>query len=263
MKRLVILLLLALILVPTAVRQPVQAQSEDCDATALNDWLLARQAWRNATSDVVNADLAPGDTLPYLYDHIEQIADLDRPDCRTADQYMLWTYYAYTAMAHILVCAAQLDISCANSAGDRIDTYNEEVTILAEQVGFVAEEHLDLRPEGWIAPTASEESEEESETAEPVDLEALTLTGDKDTVYDPVTIPAGVYRVTLITEGYFALSGEGLEGDCYDAIGLFNASTGEATSGLQAVFATDEGCTLVWAAHNVTAPYTVTWEQLN
>ncbi len=90
----------------------------------------------------------------------------------------------------------------------------------------------------------------------------LDLAGERDRVFEPMYIPAGIYRVTATTEGSLHLTGARIGGDCLDAIGLFNIATGDAVDGEEQMFAAESACALVWAADNVSAPFTVTWEKL-
>jgi len=90
----------------------------------------------------------------------------------------------------------------------------------------------------------------------------LDLAGERDRVFEPMYVPSGIYRVTAATEGSLRLTGAAIAGDCLDAIGLFNLRAGEGVDGAEQMFATDSGCALVWAAENVSAPFTVTWEKL-
>lgn len=90
----------------------------------------------------------------------------------------------------------------------------------------------------------------------------LDFEGTAEIVTDSVYIPAGIYRVTVTTEGYFIMHETVLSGSCkFSRLGL-NVSAGDATQGAQALFNSD-GCTLLWEISNVTAPYTVSFEKMN
>jgi hypothetical protein len=119
--------------------------------------------------------------------------------------------------------------------------------------------------QGQDAATAYEATRQVK--AELATLDSLCLGLDfegsaTNVVSDPVIIPAGVYRVTVTTNGYFMMSGTVLEGRCTDAINLFILSEGDAVTGAQAVLES-EGCTVLWEISTVSAPpYTVTFEKI-
>lgn len=98
----------------------------------------------------------------------------------------------------------------------------------------------------------------------------LALERDRDTVHDPLFMPAGVYRVTLKTgrDNTMRLEGVVLEGTCeeyYEAGDEFRLfavdSDQDASGGIQAVFRSSD-CTVVWNTWWVSSPYTVTFEKL-
>jgi hypothetical protein len=91
----------------------------------------------------------------------------------------------------------------------------------------------------------------------------LDFEGSANLVSDIVYVPKGVYRVTVVTDGYFIMDFLLLDGDCKATsyAGLFNVSSGEASTGAQSAFKSD-GCSLIWQIENVTMPYKVTFEKL-
>ena len=84
-------------------------------------------------------------------------------------------------------------------------------------------------------------------------------------VIGPVTIPEGIYRVTVTTEGYFILRSDALEGECgdgqYFTPGIFNLSRGSAVDGAQMVFHS-AGCETLLSVSNVTDPWVIGFEKL-
>lgn len=94
----------------------------------------------------------------------------------------------------------------------------------------------------------------------------LDFEGDSLTVYDPVYVPEGIYRVTVTADGFFILHAIILEGVCDNReagteTSIFRISRGEATEGAQTTFIS-EGCLLLWQTDNVTDPYTVSFEKI-
>lgn len=89
----------------------------------------------------------------------------------------------------------------------------------------------------------------------------LDFEGTVATVYDPITIPAGLYRVTATTPGFFQLMGTILDGSCDEEYAYYNLSRDEATTGAQITF-NSQGCTMLWETANISAPYAVTFEKL-
>jgi hypothetical protein len=94
----------------------------------------------------------------------------------------------------------------------------------------------------------------------------LDFEGTANTVSDPVEIPAGLWRVTITTEGYIILSVMVLDGTC-EAQGIYGADTlaslsrGQGVDGSDVLFMS-EGCTAIWQTQNVTDPYTVTFQRM-
>jgi hypothetical protein len=82
-------------------------------------------------------------------------------------------------------------------------------------------------------------------------------------VLGPLTIPEGVYRLTLTTDGAFILSATILGGECdeLDYLGLFLIFPGTAAEGAQTVLDTGE-CEVLLQISNVSDPWTLTFEKL-
>jgi hypothetical protein len=91
----------------------------------------------------------------------------------------------------------------------------------------------------------------------------LDFEGTADTVSDPAYVPAGLYRVTVVTEGYFILKSLVVEGECEGTSygSLFAVTEGRAKTGAQAAFKSD-GCTVIWETSSVSAPYAVSFERM-
>ncbi len=98
----------------------------------------------------------------------------------------------------------------------------------------------------------------------------LNFEGNTDTVYDPVFVPSGVYRVTLTAAAGSIMRLEALvlDGKCqefYEAgedFRLFGVgSDQDASKGVQALLQSD-GCTVIWNTWWVDSPYTVTFEKI-
>lgn len=81
------------------------------------------------------------------------------------------------------------------------------------------------------------------------------------TVIGPLDIPAGIYKTTVTTDGYFILRLTVLEGEC-DFSGLgFILSEGDAVDGADAIFESED-CRVVLETSNVTADWTLQFEPL-
>jgi hypothetical protein len=89
----------------------------------------------------------------------------------------------------------------------------------------------------------------------------LDFEGVTATVHDPIYIPAGLYRVTATTSGFFILQGTILDGSCDEEYAYFNLMMDRATTGAQITFES-QGCTMLWETSNISAPYSVTFEKL-
>lgn len=98
--------------------------------------------------------------------------------------------------------------------------------------------------------------------------DGLAFDSEKDgmmPVIGPVTIPEGIYRVTLTTEGYYILGLDVLEGECGQGerfrSSLFLISRGDATDGAQVVL-NSTGCETLLSISNVTDPWVLDFEKL-
>lgn len=80
-------------------------------------------------------------------------------------------------------------------------------------------------------------------------------------VLGPIDIPAGVYRATVTTEGFFIADVTLLDGECDDR-NLLNVSEGQATEGGQAVFES-EGCSILIEISNTREPWALEFEPVN
>jgi len=117
---------LALVLLLTATTFPgiVQAQSGDCDRGAVEEWVRQRQVWRTATQETLDAQgVSPASAMLRLASHLQAIEDLDRPGC--ADSAMLWTYYLYTNLQHLLICAQNGQSACVTEMQGRLVDYRK------------------------------------------------------------------------------------------------------------------------------------------
>jgi hypothetical protein len=91
----------------------------------------------------------------------------------------------------------------------------------------------------------------------------LRFEGDNQRVVGPITIPAGIYRVTATTDGFLIAEVETLSGRCHadDFFGLINVVAGGASDGVEARF-NSEGCSALLTTHNVTAPWSIVFEKI-
>lgn len=82
-------------------------------------------------------------------------------------------------------------------------------------------------------------------------------------VLGPVKLPTGIYRVTVVTNGFFIAKVETLSGMCETGfIGLFNLSSGDANAGTSNILESDE-CEALIAISNVTEPWFLEIEQIS
>lgn len=104
---------------------PASAQGRsDCDPVAVQEWIRQRQQHRIATQAVLDAQgVSTNSALLQLSDHLKQIEDLQRPGC--AGEAMLWTYYLYTNLTHLLICAQNGDKSCSAEMQGRLADYRQ------------------------------------------------------------------------------------------------------------------------------------------
>jgi len=82
-------------------------------------------------------------------------------------------------------------------------------------------------------------------------------------VLGPVTIPDGVYRIRLVTDGFFSAELEELEGTCdlSTTFGFFNIMMDAASGGAEVLFVSS-GCEALITTSNVTKAWTLDFYQL-
>jgi len=196
---------------------------------------------------------------------MEAIADLPRPSC--ANDALLWTYYFYDAYERDIVCFTLNDETCRSEMQKRQNRYGEQIDItlaaLQEVAGISNEEYTtlteDLLPDEWSWPP--ETLREHFPTAYIEGM--LDFEGTTDTVSDPVTIPEGVYRVSLETEGT-GLSVEMivLTGECYVGNSSWDTEVFSlAEDGAQSLITSKE-CDVMWQVEYVDAPFKLTFEKM-
>lgn len=119
------LFLLALVVLLTFPNLPVQAQGGDtCDPEEVETWIQQRQSWRQASQEVLDTQgISAQNALAELSAHLQQIEDLPRPEC--ANEAMLWTYYLYTNLQHLLICAQIGDTACTSDMQGRLTDYRQ------------------------------------------------------------------------------------------------------------------------------------------
>ena len=84
--------------------------------------------------------------------------------------------------------------------------------------------------------------------------------GHADTLTDPFSLPAGVYRVHFTTEGFGAAKVIVLAGSDSDKL-LFNLAPGDASEGAS-TFYRSQGSRIMIQFSNITAPYKLVFEQI-
>lgn len=95
----------------------------------------------------------------------------------------------------------------------------------------------------------------------------LHFEGRNQVVFDPMTIPPGIYRVTVFTEGALMVQGTILEGQCGDygevgdTVNLIIVAEASDDQGAQTVFKS-EGCQILWETVLATGPFRITFEQM-
>jgi hypothetical protein len=91
----------------------------------------------------------------------------------------------------------------------------------------------------------------------------LFFEGTNQQLIGPITIPAGVYRAILTTEGFFAAKLEVLDGECEadGVFGLYLINAGQANDGAE-VLVRSEGCETLIGTNNVTAEWTLEFEKI-
>lgn len=91
----------------------------------------------------------------------------------------------------------------------------------------------------------------------------MTFQGSAATVLGPIDFPDGTYRVTATTSGFFIAELQPISGTCETQLfgSLFTLMSGQATSGAEATF-TARSCSTLVNVSNITAPWTLTFENL-
>jgi len=91
----------------------------------------------------------------------------------------------------------------------------------------------------------------------------MTFSGNGAKLLGPIDLPAGLYRVTLTTTGYFSAKLEVITGDCESTglIGLYGIFEGQANEGSETLIKSS-GCTTLIDTSNVTDTWTLTIEPL-
>lgn len=122
MRRIVFVIAIILAALPMF---PAHAQGEqECDPTQLQEWIEQRQVWRQATQDTLDTPGVSVDSaLLQLAEHLQNIENLERPAC--ADKAMLWTYFLYTNLQHLLICDLSGDTECTAEMQTRLADYRE------------------------------------------------------------------------------------------------------------------------------------------
>lgn len=112
---------------------------DDCNPDELRAWIQQRQAWREASQNALDGQGVSIDgALLQLSNHLQAIEDLDRPAC--ADGAMLWTYYLYSNLEHLLLCARNNDTACVAEKQGRLVDYrardDQTMAALASSAGL-------------------------------------------------------------------------------------------------------------------------------
>jgi len=91
----------------------------------------------------------------------------------------------------------------------------------------------------------------------------MKFSGENAKLLGPIELPAGLYRVTLTTNGYFIAKLEIIDGDCSGTgLGaLYGIFEGQASDGSETLIKSS-GCTTLIDTSNVTDPWTLTIEPL-
>lgn len=169
-KAAILTLLVLALLVPAFPAQAQDPTGADCDPNEVQIWLTERQAWRNATQDVLDAQgMSVPNARAYLHDHLQQIEDLDRPGC--ADAAMLWTYYLYSNLQHLLTCGGVSDTACVSEMQQRLANYRQRdddaINALGAPFGFGADAFRDVRPADWTLGPAAEQPPAQAQPEQP------------------------------------------------------------------------------------------------
>jgi len=89
----------------------------------------------------------------------------------------------------------------------------------------------------------------------------LEFSGTAGTVHGPVTVPEGIYRVSVSTSQFFIMQHEVLDGDCGDWGAIFNEMMHDGEFTAETIFKS-EGCSVLFETSNIFGPYTVTFEKI-
>ena len=109
-----------------------------------------------------------------------------------------------------------------------------------------------LTPTPTTAPTAT------------ATIAPLIFSGNEATVLGPMAIPAGLYRVTVTTNGYASVKLAVSSGECGSGTSFLNnlvllVARGQAANGAEAIF-TSRGCVTLIEVSNVQGPWTLSFE---
>ena len=112
---------------------------DDCNPDELQTWIQQRQAWREASQNALDGrGVSINGAQLQLSNHLQAIEDLSRPAC--ADGAMLWTYYLYSNLEHLLICARNNDTACVAEIQGRLVDYrardDEMMAALASSAGL-------------------------------------------------------------------------------------------------------------------------------
>lgn len=92
-------------------------------------------------------------------------------------------------------------------------------------------------------------------------LTGTRFIGSADRLTDPFTLPAGPYRVHVVTAGYFSAKAVSVS-DPSDYDRLFNLFAGEATEGASALYVAD-GTSIMVEISNVSESYQLWFERID
>ena len=91
-------------------------------------------------------------------------------------------------------------------------------------------------------------------------ITGLFFSGHAETLTDPFSLPAGIYRVRFTTDGFGAVKVIVLEGSGGDKL-LFNLAPGDASDGAS-TFYRAQGSRIIIQFSNITAPYKLVFERI-
>jgi hypothetical protein len=92
----------------------------------------------------------------------------------------------------------------------------------------------------------------------------LTFEGSEGSspLLGPFAIPDGIYRVRLVTDGYFTAEFTPVAGECEVDSLMFVLFEGQATDGVEILMTTSGGCMGLVEVSNVTADWTLEFQQV-